>query len=140
MHLTIGGVADQSGVSIETIRYYERIGLVPAPPRNAAGRRLYDAAAVRCLAFIRCARQLGFSIDEIRNLLALAQAGGACEEVEALTRAHVGRIRARIADLERMAAVLEATAARCDERTAPACPIIEALSEPASGETPAAAK
>ena len=76
--LTIGDVSEKTQVNIETIRYYERIGLVPAPPRTAGGRRQYDSAGIARLQFIRRARKLGFSIDEIRALLAMTDGGAAC--------------------------------------------------------------
>lgn len=123
----IGLAADQSGVNVETIRYYERIGLVPAPPRDAGGRRVYSSGEVRRLAFIRRARALGFSLDDIGSLLALSRAGGSCDAVKAITEGHLERVRGKIAELERMARVLGETAARCADGTAPGCPIIDAL-------------
>jgi DNA-binding transcriptional MerR regulator len=84
--IQIGELARQSGCNIETIRYYERIGLLPAPPRSAGRYRLYDAPDVRRLAFVRRARELGFTLDQVRHLLALSAKDGreACCEVHDL--------------------------------------------------------
>ena len=128
----IGAAARTSGVHVETIRYYERIGLVRAPPRSAAGQRRYGPAEIRRLRFVRRARELGFSLDEIRTLLGLADGGPACAEVCALALRHLAEIRCKIADLERMGATLAATAARCAGDAAPDCPILDAL----AGELP----
>ena len=127
MKLTIGRLAHHSGVNIETIRYYERIGLVRSPPRSAGGHRLYAAADLEHLAFVRRGRELGFSLDEVRSLLALAERGHGCDEVRAITMDHLGRIRAKIADLERMAEVLATTAAGCAGGSVPNCPLIAVL-------------
>jgi MerR family mercuric resistance operon transcriptional regulator len=126
---TIGGLSDQTGVNIETIRYYERIGLTPTPPRSASGRRLYDAEAAKRLAFVRRGRELGFSIEDIRALLAMADGAGACGEVFALTQRHLVVVKAKIEDLKRMQRVLSRTAERCARDASPACPIIEALAK-----------
>jgi MerR family mercuric resistance operon transcriptional regulator len=125
--LTIGALSDQTGVNIETIRYYERIALTPKPPRSANGRRVYDAAAARRLAFIRRARTLGFAIDDIRALLAMADGGGCCADVYALTQRRLDDINAKIDDLRRMQRVLTETAERCSRDASPECPIIDAL-------------
>jgi MerR family mercuric resistance operon transcriptional regulator len=85
-HLTIGPLSERTGVNIETIRYYERIGLLPAPPRSLGRHRLYDAEQSQRLSFVRRSRELGFSIAEIRALLDLAtQSGRGCAEVKAIT-------------------------------------------------------
>jgi MerR family transcriptional regulator, mercuric resistance operon regulatory protein len=127
MPLTIGRLAHHSGVNVETIRYYERIGLVRSPPRSAGGHRHYARADLERLAFVRRGREFGFSLDEVRSLLALAERGRSCGEARAITLGHLERIRAKIADLERMAEVLEATAAACAGGSVPDCPIIEVL-------------
>ncbi len=127
MPLTIGRLAHHSGVNIETIRYYEWIGLVAAPPRSAGGHRHYEAADFERLAFIRRGRELGFSLDEVRSLLALAERGRSCGEVRTITMGHLERIRAKITDLERMAEVLATTAADCAGGSVPDCPIIAVL-------------
>ncbi|MGQ0534026.1 MAG: MerR family transcriptional regulator [Caulobacteraceae bacterium] len=127
-HFTIGRLSAQTGVNVETVRYYERIGLLPKPPRSKGGRRLYDAAASRRLAFIRRARELGFSIDEIRALIVLSARNGRCADVYALTCKHLTDIRAKIADLKKLERTLAKTAERCARDASPDCPIIEALS------------
>jgi hypothetical protein len=87
--LTRGALAARTGCSIETIRYYERVGLLPPPPRSAGGHRLYGGGLVRRLNFLRRSRDLGFSIDEIRELLRLVDGGTyTCREVEKLARDH----------------------------------------------------
>src|SRR5437660_12437993 len=90
-NISIGELSRRTGVNIETIRYYERIKMLPAPPRTASGRRVYGAAETRCLAFIRRSRELGFTLDEIRTLLALSAEGGqgTCAEVRELAAGHL---------------------------------------------------
>lgn len=128
--LPIGELSRRSGVNIETIRYYERINMLPAPPRTANGRRVYGPVETRTLAFIRRARALGFTLDEIRALLALSvQDGrGACAEVRELAAGHLGEVRAKIADLRAMERVLADAVRRCDAGEAPGCPLIDTLS------------
>lgn len=118
-----------SGVHLETIRYYERIGLIPAPGRTEGGHRAYDAPALRRLTFVRRARELGFSIEEIRALLGLAEPGHrACQEVRVVAETHLNDVRAKIADLARLATILADTVGRCTEDgPAPLCPVLELL-------------
>lgn len=129
---TIGRLSRETGVNIETIRYYERIGLLAKPPRSDGGRRLYDPTSSRRLGFIRRARELGFSIDEIRALIALSGGKGRCADVHTLTVRHLADVRAKIADLKKLERTLAKTAERCARDTSPDCPIIEALSAPRS--------
>lgn len=124
---TIGELSRLTGVNIETVRYYEKIKLLPAPPRTEGGRRVYGPGQVQRLKFIRRSRELGFTLDEIRNLLGLVEGGHACGEVQAAALAHLKTIRRKIADLRRMERTLADTAARCEGGTAN-CPIIEVLS------------
>jgi MerR family mercuric resistance operon transcriptional regulator len=125
--VTIGGLSDQTGVNIETVRYYERIGLTPKPPRSQGGRRLYDATAVKRLAFVRRSRELGFSIEDIRALLGIADGGGSCADVYELTRRHLDDVKSKVDDLRRMQHVLSRTAEQCARNPSPQCPIIDAL-------------
>jgi MerR family mercuric resistance operon transcriptional regulator len=126
--LPIGALSKQTGCHIETIRYYERIGLMPAPPRTSGGRRAYEEPHVRRLTFIRRGRELGFTLDEIRGLLRLVEGGHyTCEEVRTITLDHLAEMRRKIADLRRLARVLKGMAAECAGGTLPECPIIEAL-------------
>jgi MerR family mercuric resistance operon transcriptional regulator len=126
--LTIGKLAKAAGVNLETIRYYERIGLMPAPARSEGGHRNYERDHVRRLAFIRRARELGFSIDDIRALIALAEPGDvACAKVRVIAAAHLCEVRAKLADLRRLEAVLADTVARCVGETSPTCPVLDVL-------------
>ena len=126
--LTRGVIAKRTGVNIETVRYYERIGLLPEPPRSAGGHRLYDEDLLRRLNFIRRSRELGFTLDEVRGLLRLVDGGDyTCGEVEILTRAHLGEVRHKLADLKRMEKVLREMVARCEGGEVPECPVIDAL-------------
>ena len=126
--LTIGALSEGAGVNIETIRYYERIGLLPAPPRSQGGHRLYGSGHRKRLAFIRRGRELGFTLDEIRNLLGLVEGGYTCGEVRDAALTHLKDIRSKIADLRRMERTLAGTAARCEGGAAPECPIVDVLS------------
>lgn len=125
--IPIGELSRRTGCNIETIRYYERIGLMPAPPRR--GRyRSYGADDVGRLGFVRRARELGFTLDEIRALLGLAAGGqAACAEVRTLAASHLEDVRARIADLKRMERVLAASVRACDLGQDAGCPLIDAL-------------
>jgi len=126
--LTRGVIAARTGVNIETVRYYERIGLLPAPPRSKGGHRMYDEVLLRRLNFIRRCRELGFTLDEVRSLLQLVDGGDyTCGEVEALTTAHLGEVRHKLADLKRLEKVLREMVARCEGGEVPECPVIEAL-------------
>jgi MerR family mercuric resistance operon transcriptional regulator len=132
MRLTIGRLAARSGVNLETIRYYERIGLMPEPGRTVGGHRLYDDEHRARLGFIRRARELGFGIGEIRALLGLAEPQRrSCEEVRVIAAAHLTDVRAKIGDLGRLEAVLAETVGRCQGRgAAPSCPVLEMLESP----------
>lgn len=132
--LPIGELSRRTRVHIETIRYYERIKMLPAPPRTASGRRVYGPAETRTLAFIRRSRELGFTLDEIRALLGLSakNAQDACAEVRGLAASHLKEVRAKIADLRAMERVLADAVRRCDAGEAPGCPLIETLSLAAS--------
>ena len=132
MSLTIGPLSKRSAVNIETIRYYERIGLIPKAARSEGRHRLYGSDDIKRLVFIRRSREIGFSLADIRNLLELADRGRGCGEVREMTLAHVACIQGKIADLERMAQLLSDTAAHCAGGTAPDCPIIETLFHPAA--------
>jgi MerR family mercuric resistance operon transcriptional regulator len=126
--LTIGSLAKAAGVNLETIRYYERIALMPSPGRTAGGHRSYDAAHLRILAFIRRARELGFSIEEIRALLAVAEPGHrSCAEVKDIATAHLLEVRGKLADLAKLEAILSTTIARCSGRAVPDCPVLDML-------------
>jgi MerR family mercuric resistance operon transcriptional regulator len=126
--IAIGAVSKHTGTNIETIRYYERVALLPAPARSSGGYRLYGHDHLKRLNFIRRARTLGFSIGEVRTLLRLAdERKRPCAEVRVVAEAHLKDVRAKIADLRRMERVLKATVARCAEGRRSDCPVIEAL-------------
>lgn len=125
---TIGALSDRSGVHIETIRYYERIKLLPPPPRTAGNQRIYDEAHHKRLSFIRRARELGFTIEDIRGLLALVDRHTVtCGEVQGIAERQLGSVRRKIADLKRLERVLMTMTAACAGGTIPDCPIVDAL-------------
>jgi MerR family transcriptional regulator, mercuric resistance operon regulatory protein len=125
--LTIGALSKQSGVAVETVRYYEREGLLPSAPRTAGGHRIFGEAHLRRLSFIRRSRELGFSGTEVRTLLGMVDGGYTCGEVRDLTLRHLVSVRAKIADLRRLEKALAAISSKCDGGGTPDCPIIEAL-------------
>lgn len=128
--LTIGVLSKRTGCHVETIRYYERIGLLPSPPRSRGGHRLYDADHLRRLTFVRRGRDLGFSLEEIRELLNLADTDGAvCRQVRTRTLAQADVVRGKIAELQRIERTLVEMAAQCDDDRGRDCPIIDRLFE-----------
>jgi MerR family mercuric resistance operon transcriptional regulator len=132
--IAIGRLSKHTGTNIETIRYYERVELLPAPTRSPGGYRLYGTDHLKRLNFIRRARTLGFSIGEVRTLLRLAdERKRPCGEVRVVAEAHLKDVRAKIADLRRMERVLEATVARCAAGKSASCAVIEALYRNGSG-------
>ncbi|MGK7312923.1 MAG: MerR family transcriptional regulator [Candidatus Longimicrobiales bacterium M2_2A_002] len=127
----IGELADASGVGVETVRFYEREGLLPEPPRTGGGYRVYDADAVRRVRFILRAKELGFTLAETKELLDLRVTDpAACGDVEATARAKITDIEARIQELERIRAVLGDLVRACaaNEQTGE-CPILDALED-----------
>jgi MerR family mercuric resistance operon transcriptional regulator len=136
MEIPIGELSRQTKCNIETIRYYERIGLLPEARRERSGRfRRYDGDDISRLRFIRRARQLGFTLDDVRGLLRLAVADGedARTEARSLAAAHVADVRVKIVDLQAMEAVLTEAICECEEGRQTRCPLIEVLSENAPG-------
>ena len=126
----IGILSERSGVNIETIRYYERANLLPKPQRSTAGYRLYRTTDSDRLCFIRRARDLGFSLDEIRRLLGLAdQKSRSCRRVHDIAVEHLAEVRAKIGDLRRMERVLATMVKACAQGTLPACPLLETLAK-----------
>lgn len=127
--LTIGRLANAAGVNLETIRYYEGIKLMPRPGRTKGGHRVYAEEHIRRLAFIRRARELGFGIEDIRALLALAEPKRiSCDKVRAIASAHLASVRIKLTDLSRLEAILAETVAQCTGDSAPTCPVLEILS------------
>lgn len=128
--LSIGELSRRTRVNIETIRYYERIKMLPPPPRTGSGRRIYGPTETHALTFIRRARELGFTLEEIRALLALSNksAPAACAEAREVAAAHLAEIRTKIADLRAMERVLADTVKLCDAGELAGCPLIDTLS------------
>jgi MerR family mercuric resistance operon transcriptional regulator len=126
--LSRGALAARSGCNVETIRYYEQIGILPPPPRSQGGHRLYGQDLVKRLTFVLRSRELGFTLEEIRQLLRLVDSSNyTCAQIEALAHEHVRDICRRIADLNKLKSVLEAMASQCSGDNIPDCPIVEAL-------------
>jgi MerR family transcriptional regulator, mercuric resistance operon regulatory protein len=125
---TIGEISEQTGVHIETVRYYEKVGLLPPPPRTEGGHRLYADDHLKRISFIRRSRELGFTLDDIRSLMGLVEGGYTCGDVQKAAVDHLRVIRRKITDLRRMEGTLAEMAARYEGDTAPYCPIIDVLS------------
>lgn len=126
--ITAGQLAKAAGVNLETIRYYENVGLMPPPPRTRGGHRTYDETHTKRLAFIRRARELGFVIDDVRALLALASPEHtSCAEVKEIAVAHLMQVRSKIADLARLERILANTVSRCTSDPTAHCPVLDML-------------
>jgi MerR family transcriptional regulator, mercuric resistance operon regulatory protein len=126
--LTRGTLAASSGCNLETIRYYERIGILPPPPRSQGGHRLYGEDLIKRLTFVRRSRELGFTLEEIRQLLRLVDGSKyTCAQVETLVHEHARDISRKIADLKKLKSVLESMTSQCTGGEVPECPIIDAL-------------
>ena len=127
--ITIGDLARQTGVKVPTIRYYESVGLLPPAPRTESNRRQYDDNAVKRLKFIRHARELGFEVDAIRELLDLAeQPQRSCAKVDALAREHLQAITSRIERLMALKAEVESMIKACAKGRIAKCRVIDVLS------------
>jgi MerR family mercuric resistance operon transcriptional regulator len=126
--VSIGELSRLTGVGTDTIRYFEKVEMLPKPRRLANGRRVYGAAEMRTLAFIRRARELGFSPNEVRGLLALGGPGKAtCADIKKVAAHHLEGIRAKIADLAKLERLLATTISKCSGTRVPECPVIEIL-------------
>lgn len=134
----IGVLAKRSGVHIETIRYYERIGLLAKVARSDGGYRRYRSPDADRLRFIRRARDLGFSLEKVRRLLDLSDGKSrSCRRVQDIANRHLVEVRAKMADLARMEGVLATLVTACAEGAMPDCPLLETLAKPAwSGMMP----
>ena len=129
--MLIGTLAEATGVGVETIRFYEREGLLPEPPRSAAGYRLYDADAARRLGFTRGAKELGFTLTETKELLELRVTDAAgCDEVAERARQKIAAVESRLRELRRIRRTLRELLRACadNERTGE-CPILDAMDE-----------
>lgn len=132
--LPIGELARRTGVHIETIRYFEKVGILDAPDRTYGGHRIYTDQHVRVLSFIKRARELGFTPQEVRTLLDLGGPGGACcDEVQEIAARHLEQVRRKIADLARLERLLDSTIERCSGGHVPDCPIIDMLEDVTAG-------
>jgi len=124
----IGAMSRETSVNIETIRYYERIGIMPNPDRTEGGNRQYNHDQLKRLFFIKRCRELGFSIAEIRALLQMVdRADFTCGEVHTMTVDHLATVKRKVADLRRLEKALQAMAAECSKGDVPDCPIIDTL-------------
>ena len=132
--MRISDAAAASGCHLETIRYYERVGLLPSPERTASGYRAYTPGDIDRLRFIARGRGLGFSLEEIRSLLQLSDSDErlSCSDVDRVARAHLADVHARVADLRRMASELERVIDQCEGGHRGKCTILSALRKPAA--------
>lgn len=129
--MNIGEASRASGVSAKMIRYYESIDLVPPADRNGVGYRFYTDTDVQRLRFVRRARDLGFSLPEIEDLLGLwSDRSRKSADVKRLALAHIGELEQRIRDMQQMADTLQSLIACCSGDERPECPILETLEKP----------
>lgn len=138
--LSIGELSRRARVKVETIRYYERMKLMPRPPRSAGGHRLYGPADLRTLNFIKRSRELDFGLDDIRALLALRFGGGCCFDAKIIADRHLLDVRARMHVLIELEKVLSAVVAQCPGDARTDCPVLDTLDVADSAQpAPAAA-
>ena len=129
--LSIGELSRRTGVHIETIRYLEKVGLLDTPDRTEGGHRVYAEHHVRALGFIKRARELGFTPQEVRGILNLGGPGKACcDEVQEIAVHHLEQVRSKMADLARLERLLASTVERCSGGHVPDCPVIDMLDSP----------
>ena len=128
-NITIGKLAQKTGVNIETVRYYERIGLIPRPPRNSSGYRVYQPDVIKRIQFIKQAKGLGFSLKEIDELLSLKiDSDTPCSEVRRKAEEKTNELEGKIKDLQRMREVLLTLIRACSGKgSVSGCPILESL-------------
>ena len=126
LNLTIGKLANAAGINIETVRYYERKNLIEQPTKPEQGYRKYPQATLERILFIKRAQELGFTLDEVANLLALSESS--CHEVQDLAEQKLNTVRAKIEDLQRLQIVLNNLVIKCKNNPDQShCPIIESL-------------
>lgn len=126
--LLIGEVARRSGVQIETIRYYERAGVLPKPGRSGGGHRLYTADQLNRLTFVRRSREMGFSLDQVRAMLGLVDNQNmTCAQIHTMTIDHLTSVRKKLTDLRRLERTLKEMANECSRGEIPNCAIIDSL-------------
>jgi Cu(I)-responsive transcriptional regulator len=128
-NLSIGALAKATDTKVETVRYYERAGLLPEPARTGGNYRAYRQEHLARLSFVRRARDLGFSLDQVRELLRLAdQKDQSCAEIDIIARGHLAEVDRKIADLTALGNELRQIIGQCGHGTVAECRIIEALS------------
>ncbi len=127
---TIGRLSKMTGVNIETIRYYERIGVMQAPDRTANGYRQFTHNDLKRLSFVKKCRELGFSLEEIRTMLVMVDSENlSCGEIHDMTTGHLAAVEQRIRRLRKLKGVLKKMADQCTQGDVPDCPVIDALFE-----------
>ena len=127
--LSIGDLAKATGTKVETIRWYERVGVLAAPARTSGNYRAYGAEHLERLSFVRRARDLGFSLDQVRDLLQLGDdRNKSCEAVDRVAREHLAEVERKIADLEALRHELRDLIGQCHNGTVAECRILKALS------------
>lgn len=127
--MTIGAVARAAGVGVETVRFYERSGLLPPPPRSAAGYRQFGPEAVRRIAALKRAQRLGFTLAEASELLALHEAPAPCAEVERRARTKVAQIEEKIAALAAVRGTLLGLVSRCEDARDERCAVLDGIED-----------
>lgn len=129
--LTRGELARRTGVNSETIRYFERIGMLPTPERTEGGHRIYEERHVRTLRFVRSARSLGFTSHDVRAILELGGPGRApCAEVRDIAAHHLEQVRAKIADLVELERLLTSTIEHCSGQPNAECAVMDMIETP----------
>lgn len=126
---TRGKLAREAGVNLETIRFYEKIGLMPDPPRTAAGYRCYSTEHLKRLTFIRRSQELGFTNHEVAELLEMVDGSYSCDEVKGIALCHVELIKRKMSDLANLSGALEDMASQCRGGSTPDCAIVDRLLE-----------
>lgn len=128
IELSRGSLSRESGVNAETIRYYEKIGVMPNPARSSAGHRIYDQSSLKRLSFIRRSRELGFTLQEVQDLLTLVDGDDfTCAEIRDKTSAHLSEVTQKIDDLKTIEQTLAMMISKCDGGLLPQCHIIDEL-------------
>lgn len=123
-----GQLSEKANCNVETIRYYEKIGLLPAPVRSASGYRNYEEMHLKRLVFIRRSRELDFTLEEIRGLLKMVDGGDyACGDINAMAMQHISDIRQKILYLKTLEKTLTQMASQCSGGTSPECPVVDIL-------------
>ncbi len=130
-HFSIGELGRLASCQVVTIRYYEKIGMLPEPDRSAGGHRVYSGAHRERLTFIRKARELGFTLDTVRSLLSLSEQpqGEPCADIDRIAVQHLANVRGKIADLRSLEATLERMLDVCGHTTVEQCRVLDALRE-----------